>query len=121
MHEESPQTKQGHEIAIALIQKDIEYIKKGMEGVTTTLAVMDKNFVRHDELASLTKLVEELTKAVTTKASHDDIKGLTDAMKLKVDKTDFEPIKSVLGRINWLLISTVIAGVLALLYKAGSN
>jgi hypothetical protein len=121
MSDENSSIKKDHEIAIALIQKDIEYIKNSMEGVTTTLAVMDKNFVRHDELASLTKLVESLTKSLESKASHDDVKTLIDAMKLKVDKSDFDPIRTTLGRINWILISTVIVGLLALLYKAGGN
>lgn len=114
--DETTLQKHTHEIAIALIQKDIEYIKKSTEKTTQTLELMDKNFARRDELAGVLSTVKSLVDSMEKKANHDDMAKL---INTKVDITDFAPIQSTLYRINWLLISTVIVGLLALLYKAG--
>lgn len=116
---EDIKTQSNHDISIALIQKDIEYIKKSMSDLTTTLAVMDKNFVRHDEITQITKALEAMTTTLSTKANHQDILDLTKVMETKVNKSEFDPIQTTLTRINWILISTVVVGLLALLYKAG--
>ena len=121
MEDQTPHVQKNHEIAIALIQKDIGYIKKSVESVTTTLAVLDKNFVRHDELAPVAKAIETMAAALDNKASKNEIHDLLEALKLKVDKSEFDPIKSILGRINWLLIAAFISGLLAFFYKVGTN
>lgn len=102
MPEELQKVKNNHDISIALIQKDIEYIKQSVNIITTQIQMMDKHYVRHDELSPFVKTIEQLKTE-------------------KVDKTDFEPIKTTLYRINWLMIATVVGGVLALLSKVGRS
>lgn len=112
-------TKHNHEVTIALMSKDIEYMKKSTEKIANSIELMDKNFVRHDELQPTIKALEEMTRVVATKldkSAHDEIKKELD---LKVNQEDFKPIKDVLYRINWILISTVVVGIIALLYQAG--
>lgn len=119
MEETTPQ-KNSHDISIALIQKDIEYIKKSVESVTTTLAIMDKNFVRHDELITTTRNLDAISKALESKANHADIveliNKLTKVVEGKVEIKDFDPIKTTLYRINWMLIAAVVGGILYFIF-----
>lgn len=121
MDHENTQTKTNHELSIALMGKDIEYIKKAMENVTMTLATMDRDFARRSEISAIGETLKAINTALEKKATHDDLNIIKTALDGKVNNSEFEPIKSLLGRINWLLISTVIIGLLAFLYKAGSN
>lgn len=121
MENETIQTKTGHELAIALMGKDIEYIKKAMENVTVTLGTMDRDFARRSEMTEFGKTLEKINTALEKKATHEDIATLTKALEGKVNNTDFDPIRTTLTRINWILISTVVAGLLALLYNAGGK
>lgn len=98
---ENEKTKTNHDISIALIQKDIEYIKNNMTGINTSLQVMDKNYARHEDLAGIMKIYEELKKS----------------MDGKVNMADFEPIKSTLNRVNWLIITAIIGGLISLVIK----
>lgn len=119
--EENLQTKSNHELAIALMGKDIEYIKKSMESVTLTLATMDRDFARRSEMAAFGETLKKINESLEKRATHDDIKLINQALDKKVNHTDFDPIQKTLSRINWILISTVVAGLLALLYNAGSK
>jgi hypothetical protein len=121
MDHENPQTKSNHELAIALMGKDIEYIKKGMESVTLTLATMDRDFARRSEMAAFGETLKKINDSLEKRATHEDIKIINQALDKKVNNSEFEPIQKTLSRINWILISTVVAGLLALLYNAGSN
>lgn len=100
MNEEN-KTKTSHDISIALIQKDIEYIKNNVLGITTTLTMMDKNYARHEDLAGIMKIYEELKKQ----------------MDNKVNIADFEPIKTTLNRVNWLIITALVGGLISLVIK----
>lgn len=120
MDTENSQTKSNHEIAIALMGKDIEYIKKGMENVTLTLATMDRDFARRSEVTTIVETLKNINASLEKKATHEDITVLTKALDNKVNNSDFDPIKSTLSRINWLLIAAVISGLLALLIKGSS-
>lgn len=119
MDTENTQSKNTHELAIALMGKDIEYIKKAMEGVTLTLATMDRDFARRSEMTAFGDTLTKINASLEKKATHEDIAGITKALDGKVNNAEFEPIRTMLSRINWILISTVIAGVLGLLYNAG--
>jgi len=109
MENEIVKKEQNHDVAIALIQKDMEYVRKSVDKIDTALAVYDRNFARKSELDAIQKSIESI---------HIDLK--TELTK-KVDHTDFDPIKKTLTRINWILISSVVIGLLALLVKAGSG
>jgi type VI protein secretion system component VasA len=102
-------TKQSSDVAIALIQKDIEYIKESTRKIDETLKVFDRNFARKDELKEIEKILEK---------NYAEIKL---EIARKVDHTDFDPIKKILYRINWLLISAVVFGILALIWKIKIN
>lgn len=98
---ESEAQKNSHDISIALIQKDIEYIKQNIIGINTQIQLMDKHYARHEDLASLLKAQEELKRLLVE----------------KVDKSDFDPIKKTLQRINWLIISAIVGALIALVIK----
>lgn len=107
--EEIMQKENKHDISIALIQKDIGYIKDSVLKMETTIGVFDKIFARKDELKEISDSINGIRK---------DIK--TDLDK-KVDKEEFAPIKATLTRINWLVISGVVIALLALIIKSGGN
>lgn len=109
MDKENMKREQGHEVSIALMQKDIGYIRESMTKIETTLAVFDRNFARKEELKQIEKQIDDI---------HRDIKI---ALNGKADKKEFDPIKKTLYRMNWTLISSVITGLLVLLYNAGSK
>lgn len=94
--------KASHDISIALIQKDIEYIKQNVSNINSQLQVMDKNYVRHEELQGIMKLFEEVKKQLDT----------------KLNIADFEPIKSTLTKINWLIIAAIVGAILAIIIKS---
>ena len=102
---EETKQEQSHDVSIALIQKDIGYIREAITKIDTTLAVYDRNFARKDELKEIEKGIEKL---------HIDIKV---ELAKKVNHDDFDPIKKTLSRINWMVISAVVVGLLALVLK----
>lgn len=98
---EPEKLKNQHDISIAIIQKDIEYIKQGMMSIQTQIQVLDKHYARHDDVAGVIKAMEVMQKAIDS----------------KVSVTDFEPIKTTLTRINWMLITTILGALLGLVVK----
>lgn len=94
-----------HEISIALIQRDIQYINQTLQNIGVQIAAMDKNYARKDELRDIEKGLEQI---------HKDIKV---ELAKKVNHDDFDPIKKTLSRINWMVISAVVVGLLALVLK----
>lgn len=109
MEEEIKKTASSHEISIALIQKDIQYMRESVFKIEQSMVLIDKNFARKDEL-------QELETIVTTLAKNTDEK-----LKEKVNHTDFDPISKTLYRINWILISSFIVGLLALLVASNKG
>lgn len=107
--DENNKTKHTHEVSIALIQKDIQYMRESMGKIELAVGLIDKNFARKEELINLEKAVQDMAKAWEKKV--DDIE------KSKVSHDDFDPIKKTLGRINWLVITAVVVGLLALIIK----
>lgn len=108
MQEDVIKKEQGHDVSIALIQRDIEYMKNSVLKIETTLAVFDRNFARKDELTKIEELIKETQK---------NTKVLLDS---KVDKEDFDPIKKTLQKVNWLMIAVVVGGLLSLIIQVGS-
>lgn len=121
METENQQTKVSHELAIALIQKDMDYLRKSMDAVTLTLATMDRDFARRSDLAPFTETLKNINTALEKKANHEDLAAVHKTLDTKVNVVEFQPIQKMLSRINWVLISSVVAGVLALLYNAGAK
>lgn len=106
--EEIVKKEQTHDVSIALIQKDMEYVRKSLDKIDNTLLAMDRNYTRRDEFTSTLKVIEGLEKA------------LKDGLAMKVDRDDFDPIKKTLSRINWMLIAAVVGRLLTLIVKSGS-
>lgn len=128
MHEEATQQNKDA-VAIALIQKDIGYIKESMTKIETTLAVFDRNFARKEEMSKLEKALDESERNITRTIESMDRemkKGIVDIERQlkeelgkKVDNKEFDPIKKTLSRINWLMIAGVITALLSLIIQSG--
>lgn len=116
MSDESQKKANMHEVVIAVMQKDVEYIKNSITKIETTLAVFDRNFARKDELKELEKTIREQDKEIKdgmTKLEKTVKEGLTS----KVDSKEFEPFKKTMQRINWMVIATAIGALLNLIIK----
>lgn len=99
--------EQTHDVSIALIQRDIEYMKTSVVKIEAAIVVFERNFARKDELENIENLIIEMQK---------NTKALLDA---KVDKNDFDPIKKTLQKVNWLMIAVVVGGLLSLIIQVG--
>jgi len=99
--------EQGHDVSIALIQRDMEYVRKSIDKIDATLAVFDRNFARKDELIAVEKKIDE------------GFKALNDKLAEKVDSKEFDPMKKTLQKINWLMIAGVVVALLSLVIQAG--
>ncbi len=108
MQDETPKQNQTHDTAIALMAKDISYIRESQQKMELTLATMDKDFARKSEIKDLEKTIVTLNENIQKE------------LNLKVNNSDFDPIKTTLGRINWMIIAAIVAALLAFVVKAGS-
>lgn len=105
--DETPKTNPTTDINIALLQKDVSNILKSVEKIDLRMDVYEKTFARKEELVTIEKTIESQYREIKTQ------------LDKKVDHTDFDPIKRTLARINWMVISAVIVGLLALIIRAG--
>lgn len=105
MENQTQEKAEKHEISIALIQRDIQYINQTLQNIGVQIAAMDKNYARKDELREIEKGLDQI---------HKDIKI---ELAKKVNHDDFDPIKKTLQKINWMVISAIIVGLLALVIK----
>lgn len=105
MDNEIKKTEENHNVSIALIQKDIQYIRESMAKIDMTLSVFDRNFARKEELQNFEKVMGDTFK---------EVKILIDT---KVSNEDFAPMKTTLNRVNWLIISAVVVGLLSLIIR----
>lgn len=110
-----------HDISIALIQKDMQYVRESIAKIETSIAMMDRNYAKRDEFNSVVELVKQISQKIETKASHEDVKAVITALSTKVDHADFDPIKKILARINWIMISGVVVALLSLVITAGNR
>jgi len=116
-----------HDIAIALMQRDIAYVRESMKNIETTLAVFDRNFARKDEMQRLEKIIGDNEKSLVKKIEdmerelkktiQDDKKEISNSLKEKVDTKEFEPIKKILQRINWIMIAGMVTALLSLIIQ----
>ena len=105
MDNEVVKKEQSHDVSIALIQRDITYIRESLTKIDTTLSIFDRNFARKEELKAIEKSILEI---------HTDLKK---ELGKKVDHMDFDPIKKTLQKINWLMITGIVVALLALVIK----
>lgn len=118
-----------HDISIALISKDIAYIRDSLKNVETTIALYDRNFARKDETGRLEKLIVDNEKTIQRnleefqREMRRNVKSMEDNfnknLELKVDNKDFVPIKTTLSRINWIMVSGVVIALLSLIIQTG--
>lgn len=88
------------ETKVAVMQEQIVYIKKQVD---TILATLEKNVQAHQE--QIARMQVEMDKR---------FEGVHNRIDTKADKTEVEKINSVLSRINWIIITTVLGAILAL-------
>lgn len=119
MQDETTKKENGHEVSIALIQKDIQYMRESMTKIELTMSMIDKNFARKDELIQLEKLVGDTIKSWEVKQSENS-KELDKKLELKAEGKDVFELKNTLSRINWLVITAVVVGLLSLVINTGS-
>lgn len=93
------------EINIALLQKDVGNILKTLEKIDIRTETYEKIFARKEELTTLEKTIDK---------HYVDLK---EDLKKKVDHEEFKPIKDTLTRLNWLVITAVVVGLLSLIIK----
>jgi hypothetical protein len=105
-----------HEVTIAVMQKDVEYIKNSIGKIETTLAVFDRNFARKDELKELEKTIIAHDKELKEGLGKFE-KTIKEGLASKTDNKDFEPFKKTMQRINWMVIATAIGALLNLIIK----
>jgi hypothetical protein len=104
----TPQETQ-NEKDIALIRQEIGYIKEDTTEIKASLKIMLENYItRKDVESKFERMQDELD---------GRIKGVHDRLDKKLDIEDFEPYKSALNRINWIIITTVLSALLYLVLK----
>lgn len=91
---------------IAILKNDMGHIRNSLSKVEGTLSLYDRHFARKDDVLKIENFLQTM---------HDEFK---EELAKKVDNTVFEPIRKTLTRINWVLISAVVVGVLTLLFKS---
>ncbi len=102
---ESDPQKISHDISIAIIQKDIGFIRETMAKMEGTMSQHDKLYARKEELTEVIKDMEQ---------SHKDMREL---IGKKVDNTDFAPIKRNINLVVGLVITAIIGALLSLVLK----
>lgn len=112
------------QVHIALIQKDMTYVREDLKKINEKMSDIDKNFVRKDEHSAHLELTKALTAELKNKVDHADLKETMQKMNIDIDKKvsreEFKPIQSTLNKVNWLMITAVVVGLLSLIIKAGS-
>lgn len=88
-----------------LIKYKLDTLTKSMERVNKFL---DEEAIRRIDF-------EKLQTSVGDKATRAELEMIRGMVEKKLDKEDFQPYKDTLTKINWVIITAVIAGVLALI------
>lgn len=115
---ETPQIKTNHDTAIALMGRDVQYVREAIGKIETAITMMDRNYTRRDEFTSMVGLIKEIGVKLEKKADHEDIKKINDALKEKVNHTEFDPIQKSLSKANWLLIAGVITAIMSIIVNS---
>ena len=109
-----------HEMAVVLMQRDIQYMNLTLISIANELKAMEKNYATKTELHDIEKNITKQMDGIE-KNINKETELINTALKSKVDQTEFKPIKSALTKINWLLISGVVLGVLNMILNTGTN
>lgn len=109
--------KTSHETAIALIRKDIEFISQSIGKIETAIIMMDRNYTKRDEFNSVVVLVKDINTKLESKADHEDVKNIIKALDNKVDIKEFRPMNEGLKKLNMVVISAVVVGLLSIIIK----
>jgi len=92
----------------------IEYVKDDLEKLEQRV---DRGFtelnVKFDMLTSRFITKEELKTQMDFMQRQVDM--LAEALKTKVDKVEFDPIRNTLRKLNWIVISGAVVGLLTLI------
>lgn len=119
MDTEKPQNPIPHDMAVALMQRDIQYMNVTLLNIANEIKAMEKNYATKTELHEFQKTMEKRSTDIE-KNMAKDTDTILKALGGKVDQLEFKPIKNALSKINWLLIGGVIVGLLNLVMKSGS-
>jgi len=94
-------------IELHYVRRDIERIEKNLTNQMTALSNEIKGMANtFATQANVNREIERL---------QDHINKVENYSKKKLDVEDFEPYKSALNRVNWIIIASVISGLLALI------
>lgn len=116
-----------HEKSIALITQDIAYIKKDLvkmgaklDATDTKLDAVLNHYIQREEFdAKIKDHQDQLDKRI--EGAHARIKELDERIKElddeKLEKKTFEPYKTGLNRIQWVVIMAIIGALLSLVLK----
>ena len=107
------------------VEKEIvEYIKSDLEGLEKKVddGFRDSGKKIDDGLRDLNTKIDVFMANCVTKTDFKEYKdGIRERIEKtesgKLDKDDFEPIKTTMNRVNWIVITAVVAGLLTLLFK----
>lgn len=106
-------TEEKNKTAIALITQDIGYIKNDLNEIKGELKAVLGHYIHRDEF---NKKLEDIQHQIDKR-----VEGLYERYQeldeKKLNIIDFEPVKTTLRNINYLVISTIIVGLLGLLIK----
>lgn len=114
---ETQKEKVSHETAIALIRKDIEYVRTDITEIRNIFASMDRTYAKRDEFNSFIELVKTIAMKLESKADHEDIKNIIKALESKVDVKEFRPMNDALKKLTMIVISAVVVGLISLVIK----
>jgi len=91
---------------VEIMRNDMSYMKNDLAEIKATLKIVLEKYVHREEMASRFDRVQaELDKRFD---------GAHARIDMKCDKEDLEKINTILSRLNWIIITGVMGGILAL-------
>lgn len=87
-----------------------EHILKSTTDIQSQLKILSESFVKRDEFEKRMDRMDSFRDR--------EVKELKDELAKKLDTEDFEPWKSTLSKLNWIVLSTVILAIMGLIIKA---
>lgn len=99
--------------AIALMTQDIKYIKTDLAEIKGELKAVLGHYIQREEF---NKKIEDFQNQVD-KRFEGVYSRYAELENKKLDIVDFEPLKTTMRNLNWLVISTIVVGLLGLVLK----
>lgn len=91
---------------VEIMRNDMSYMKNDLAEIKATLKIVLEKYVHREEMVSRFDRVQtELDKRFD---------GANARIDTKCDKEDLEKINIIISRLNWLIITGVMGGLLAL-------